>query len=194
MKLAIVGPPHSGKSCLRESLRLAMIAERPGLRPYCLDTTPDGEGAWFQAAYQKDPLLATQLKSRKRREFDWQWTIQASTWVRQCALPVTIIDTGGRIDAKLAAICRWASHAVLISGKPANLPEWRLFLEALGLPLIAEINSHRHWVDSQFTLSGEIARLVLGGLERGQDRSDDPAIRSLVRRVLALSLGQPTPG
>lgn len=192
MKVAIVGPPHSGKSCLRESLRKALMVAQPGLRPYCLDTTPDGEGAWFQAAFQKDPSLATQLKSRKRREFDWQWTMQACTWVRQCALPLTIVDTGGRLDAKLAAICRWATHAILISGKAQELPEWRLFLSALGLPTVAEIVSQREWVESSYVIREDVAYVELGGLERGLDRSSDPAIELLASRVVQL-LGVSTP-
>jgi CRISPR-associated protein Csx3 len=47
VKVVLCGPPHSGKSCLREGLKQAIRQIPNAPYPYVLTACPDGEGAWY---------------------------------------------------------------------------------------------------------------------------------------------------
>ena len=63
MKIVLCGPPHSGKSCLREGLKQALTEHAGAPYPYVITANPDGEGAWFQAAVSLDREQAMQHKA-----------------------------------------------------------------------------------------------------------------------------------
>ena len=69
MKIALCGPPHSGKSVLRERLNRAIRALAPDVYPYVLTTNPDSEGSWFQETYQRDSELANHLKAATKQKW-----------------------------------------------------------------------------------------------------------------------------
>ena len=87
MKIALCGPPHSGKSVLRERLKEALFAQAPGLYPYVLTANPDGEGSWFQAAYQRDPAEALALKGVAKRKWTPEYADLFAGWVRNATAP-----------------------------------------------------------------------------------------------------------
>jgi CRISPR-associated protein Csx3 len=72
LKVVLYRPPHSGKSCLREGLKQALMVEhRLGNAPYpyVLTACLDGEGAWYSEAARRDVALARQWKDAyKARE------------------------------------------------------------------------------------------------------------------------------
>jgi len=67
MKIALCGPPHSGKSVLRERLKAEIRRISPNVYPLFITANPDGEGSWFQETYQIDPELAREFKVSARR-------------------------------------------------------------------------------------------------------------------------------
>src|ERR1022692_234938 len=140
MKIVLGGPPRSGKSCLRERLKTA-LRNRAGLYAYVLTLNPDGEGAWFQEAYHADSTLAVRLRAAHKEPWTDEHVPIYAEWVRECTHPLTLLDVGGRPDARNELICAAATHAILLAPDEAGFLPWREFCGKLRLPLLAEIRS-----------------------------------------------------
>ena len=73
IKVVLAGPPRSGKSCLREGLKQAILGfktESSGVPyPYVITACPDGEGAWFQETMEKYPEIAKACKAAYKGKF-----------------------------------------------------------------------------------------------------------------------------
>ena len=158
-------------------------------RPYPIDTTPDGQGAWFQLTASRFQKLAEELKERKKRPFDWAQALLAAGWMKRCRLPLVLVDTGGRLDAKLAVICRYATHAILVAREGADCEEWRQFIQGMDWDLLAVVwSSQSDGADSPGPIPGtKPPQLVVHGLERGRDISASPAVgwicKNIARRI-----------
>ncbi len=184
MKIVICGPPHSGKSVFREGLKQA-IRRIPGAPyPYVITACPDGEGAWFQETANRDAADAERLKAEYKSSlngFTPEFVKRIADSVKFCELPLVFIDIGGRTSNENRAICRNATHAIILYGDPAKLLEWREFCNELGLEVIAEIFSDYH--GSNDTVQGICPDSVFRGsihyLERGEDVSQRECLRAL---------------
>jgi len=192
MKVVLCGPPHSGKSCLREGLKQA-IRRQPGAPyPYVITGCPDGEGAWFQEAALRDPELARELKEAYKAKFTPEFVDRVEASVRNCALPLTLVDVGGRTSPENRRICAPATHAVILAGDMSKVPEWLAFCEDCGLSVVAVIESAYH--ASEDTVLGIGPDGVLRGsvhhLERGEDNSARPMVVALAEYLVRLAAGE----
>jgi hypothetical protein len=173
LKVILAGPPHSGKSCLRDRLSRAISFNFPNLS-YVITACPDGEGSWFAETHSRNPELAVSLKQQGKTVFTDKNADLYSAWVRNCDHPLTLIDIGGKISEQNRKICAGASHAVLVFADESKLAEWREFCKKLGLVIIAEIRSDLS-SSSDVPLSssedgvfrGTIHNLVRGNLQSG---------------------------
>jgi len=196
IKVALCGPPHSGKSCLREGLKGA-VNRITDAEPYCYVITacPDGEGAWFQKSLRQNPELAKELKRRYNEKFGFspEYVLLAAKRVRRCTRPLTLVDIGGKADEKNEVICAGATHAVILTGDTQRIPEWRDFTARVGLSVVAEIQSDYTGVadvvrwDTPDFLKGSIHRL-----ERGEPVADRPMIQALAELLLRLARASET--
>ena len=188
MKIVLGGPPRSGKSCLRQGLKDA-VRRIPGAPyPYVITACPDGEGAWFQETVANDPELAARLKAAYKSRFTDAFVERVAVSVRNCTETLTIVDVGGIPDAFNETICKHATHAILLAGDPARLPEWREFCSRVNLRILAEIHSDYDGLDD--VVDGEDRNGVFRGsvhhLERGEDVSRRPLVEALARHVVRL--------
>lgn len=169
MKIVLCGPPHSGKSCLRYGLKEAIKAIDEKLYPYVITACPDGEGSWFQETASLNPNLAGDLKTPYKAKFTDDRAALMAEWVRNCNLPLTLIDIGGIPDEKNERICSSATHAIILYRDPSQIPEWIEFCERLNLRVIAVIFSdYGATADRSLVLSnGDIYRGSVHFLERG---------------------------
>jgi len=185
MKVILCGPPRSGKSCLREGLKKA-IRSIPGA-PYCYVITacPDGEGAWFQETANADPERAAQLKAAYKSTFTPEFVKRVADSVRDCKLPLTLVDIGGIPSAENKAICGSATHAIILAGDLDRLPEWREFCRELKITVIAEIHSdYSGAVDTVPVLGADgVWRGSVHHLERGEAVDARPTIKSLAQTL-----------
>ncbi|MCU0527763.1 MAG: hypothetical protein MUF72_23445 [Elainella sp. Prado103] len=191
MKVVLCGPPHSGKSCLREGLKQALlILHRVGQAPYpyVLTACPDGEGAWYAEAAQRDPDLAYQLKQAYKSKFTPEFAQEKAKQVQQLDLPLTIIDVGGRIDDKNRWIMAPATHAVILSNDVAGIPEWQQVCDELHLNVIAILYSDYHATADHIAAETPILRGAIHHLERGEPNHDRPMIKALAARLAQLSV------
>ena len=184
MKIVLGGPPRSGKSCLRERLKAA-LRTRAGLYALVLTVNPDGEGAWFQEAYQADSALAVRLKAAHKDAWTDEHVRVYAEWVRECTHPLTLLDVGGRPDARNEVICSAATHAILLAPDETSFVPWREFCEKLGLPLLAEVRSV--YTAAGDSVDGVGAGGVLRGavhyLERGRLEGERPMIDALADHI-----------
>ena len=189
MKIVLMGPPRSGKSTLREGLKQA-IRRIPGAPyPYIITACPDGEGAWFQETFRRSPEEARKLKEEYKRSlggFNPAQVEKFATWVRECNLPLTLVDVGGVASPENRQICAAATDAIILYTNEENLQEWREFCRSLGLRIIAEVFSDYHGRED--VILGEGPDGVLRGsvhhLERGEDCSQRPMVIALAKKIL----------
>ncbi len=132
---------RSGKSCLREGLKQAIKAVPGAPYPYVITACPDGEGSWFQETVTNDPELAKQLKSAYKSKFTLEFVERIASSVRECQLPLTLVDIGGIPSEENKRICAAATHAIILAGDMNRVPEWREFCAGLKIKVIAEIFS-----------------------------------------------------
>lgn len=189
-KVVICGPSQSGKSCLREGLKQAISNIAGAPYPYVITACPDGEGAWYSEAAQRDLELAQQLKAAYKAKFTPEFATKAASWVRNANTPLNIIDVGGRITDENRIIMREATHAVILSGKNEKIPEWQEFCESLGLRIVAIIHSDledkEDVIESKSpVLTGKVHRLV-----RGEDVSRRGMVQVLARVLVGLGSKQ----
>lgn len=185
-KVVICGPPQSGKSCLREGLKQAISNIAGAPYPYVITACPDGEGAWFSEAAQRDPDLARRLKDEYKAKFTPEFAQKAAGWVRSANTPLNIIDVGGQITDENRVIMREATHAVILSGEKQKVPEWQEFCESLGLRIVtiihSDIEAQEDVIDSELpVLTGRVHRLV-----RGEDVSGREMVQALAKVLVGL--------
>ena len=186
MKIVLCGPPHSGKSVMREGLKQAIRQLPDAPYPYVITACPDGEGSWFQESSARNPKLASELKKNYKGSFSPGFVRRIAESVRNCNLPLTLIDIGGKITKENREICDGADHAIILYGNPAKLQEWRDFCKNLSLTIIAEIFSDYRGKEDSLSSQKNLFRGSVHYLERGEDVSQRPCIKALARHILSL--------
>ena len=192
MKVVLCGPPHSGKSCLREGLKQAILAiHRVGKAPYPYFITgcPDGEGSWYIETVRNNPDLAAQLKREYKAKFTWAFAEKIAFDVKNASLPLTLIDVGGKIDGKNRLIMEHATHGVILAGDLGKVGEWERFCRELNLKVIAIIHSDYEGKFDAIECEYPILRGSVHYLERGEDVSQRPMVQVLARVLVGLSNG-----
>lgn len=194
MKVILAGPPRSGKSCLREGLKQA-IRRVPGAPyPYVITACPDGEGAWFQETVNLDPKLAAECKAAYKAKFTTEFVQRVADSVKNCQLPLTLVDIGGIPSAENEQICAAASHVILLAGDSQEqswdqrLTVWHEFCGKLGLRIIAEIHSDYRGTEDTVPVLGEdgVWRGSVHYLERGESVHERETVRALAEILVRL--------
>ena len=187
-KIVLCGPPRSGKSCMRQGLKGAIRRIPDAPYPYVVTACPDGEGAWFQETVNVDPEVAAQCKATYKSKFTPEFVRRVADSVKNCSLPLTLVDIGGIPSPENEAICASATHAILLAGDLNRLPEWREFCGKLGIKIIAEIHSDYHGTEDILPQLGEdgIYRGSVHHLERGEPVADRPTIRALAEILVGM--------
>ena len=189
MKVVLCGPPRSGKSCMRQGLKDA-VRRIPGAPyPFVITACPDGEGSWFQETVNADPALAAACKAAYKAKFTPEFVVRIAASVRNCALPLTLVDIGGIPSVENEAICASATHAVLLAGDLNRLPEWREFCRKMGLEVVAEIHSDYNGTKDAAPALGEdgIWRGSVHHLERGEPVAERATIKALAEILVGMA-------
>ncbi len=200
IKVILCGPPQSGKSCLRDGLKRAVLGNLGAPYPYVITACPDGEGSWHQQSYKNNQNLAKQIKPQNKGDVTPEFAQQAAQWVRSANQLINIIDVGGKISAENKLIMQEATHSVIIAGDSSKFTEWEEFCRSLNLQVIARIQSQLeaekdevslHWpknTNKQLKtfplLTGVVHRLT-----RGEDLSNRPMIQALADLLIHLTKG-----
>ncbi|MGF2013969.1 hypothetical protein [Nostoc sp. DedVER01b] len=190
IKVVLCGSPHSGKSCLREGLKQAMMSmHRAGKAPYpyFITACPDGEGAWFAETVRNNPALAQQLKDEYKSKFTLEFAQQKAIQVKNACLPLNLIDLGGKIDDKNKLIASYATHALILFRDITQITPWREFCLELNLQIIACIHSDYDGVADRIDFESSMLIGSIHRLQRGEDISERPMVQELARLLVGLS-------
>ena len=187
LKVILCGPPHSGKSCLREGLKEAIKRINGSTYPYMITACPDGEGSWYAETVRRDKDLAKELKDNNKVEiFTDEFAENFAGWVNATSVPLNIIDVGGRITPQNRQILKQGTHAIILSGKPSETSDWVDFCEELGLKVIANIRSELDASEDAIATTTPILTGVVRPFERGEDVSHRPMVEALAKMLVDL--------
>ncbi len=190
MKIILCGPPHSGKSCMREGLKQAIRAIPRSQYPYFITACPDGEGAWFQETANRSPEEARKLKDDYKKAvggFSPEFVERIANSIRDCPLPLALADIGGIPDEKNKEICEHATHAIILFNDQCRVDEWRRFCHELNITIIAEIYSDYRGKEDTVGITEDIFTGTIHHLERGEDVSRRNCIRALAKYLVRLT-------
>ena len=175
MKIAVCGPPHSGKSVF-----LGGLCENlpRGLR-YLFRACPDGEGTWTYKGNGSEGY-------RRKGEFspgivDWYCQSLANCKMAE----VILIDIGGIPSKENRRILTEGevNHAIILAGDMGKVSEWEQFLEECQVRVITTIHSDYHGIKDET----EVSPMVVHHLERGDESVESrPAIRATAEIILNL--------
>jgi len=191
MKIIICGPPHSGKSVLREGLKKAILAIPNASYPYFITACPDGEGAWFQETASRFPEESLKLKEEYKRAlggFTPEFVERVSDSIKKCSLPLTFADIGGILDIINKKICMNATHAIILFNNYSNIHDWRKFCYDLGLKIIAEIYSDYNGKEDSTEIMDGLLIGTVHHLERGVDVSCRVGVIAIAEYLLKLGV------
>lgn len=188
-KIAIGGPPHSGKTVLMGLLRALLPRDKFAV----VEAAPDGEGitGW---SFEGDPELvrAVRRKGKFLEEFV-DWVVDS---VRNSGMPLTFADLGGMLVAedgsfsptgrkltpqneRILGECDYL--IVIASPKYAEaVPAWLAEAQRLGVKPIAVLESVLAGADDEVGEAGLPLRARITKLER-----EAPPVGSSVARTLA---------
>ena len=188
MKVVICGPDNSGKSCLREGLKQAILPIQYAPYPYVISAKPDGEGTWFSEAARADPENAERLRQAYEAQFTSEFAALRAQWVSSTDLPLTVIDVAGKISPENRLIMSQATHAVILTRDMSQADAWKKFCTELNLKVIALI--HSDYGGKADRIEAEEPLLVgsIHYLERGEDISQRPIVQVLARLLVRQTL------
>lgn len=199
-KIVLAGPPRSGKSCLRAGLKEALKRIPGAPYPYVITACPDGEGSWFQETVSQDPDLAAAAKAAYKAKFTPEFVRRVAESVRNCTLPLSLVDIGGIPSEENKQICAAATHAILLAGDDPKTGEswdsrlipWWEFCQELGLTVVSVIYSDYHGKEDKFEGIGAdgIFRGSIHYLDRKvkvDELRERPTIRALTEFLAAFA-------
>lgn len=171
MKVAIVGPPHSGKTVFLGGLCENLSRDKRFLFRAC----PDGEGSWTW----RSPEAA---KYRRKGVFNSRivdWYVEK---LRTSNLaPIVLVDVGGKMTPENRRILSEVDTAVILSGTLDAIEEWEAFCKDCGCEILARIHSNYH-ASGDDPMSDP---MVVHHLERGEDVSRRPTIQRVAEIILS---------
>ncbi|MDF5722356.1 MAG: CRISPR-associated protein Csx3 [Rhizonema sp. PD37] len=200
IKVVLCGPRQSGKSCLRDGLKRAILGKLGAPYPYVITACPDGEGSWHQEACENNPSVAIDYRRDNRADFTLEYAQEAAKWVKSANQLINIIDVGGKTSPENEIIMQPATHAVILSGDVTKFAEWEAFCKSLKLKITAKIHSQLDAVEDEVLFTDgwqgktnellETTPLLTGRvhrLQRGENLSTRPMVQALAETLIHLT-------
>jgi CRISPR-associated protein Csx3 len=164
--VAIVGPPHSGKTVFLGTLYSA-LEQRFESKPFWNDvffvsSAPDGEGKWSAQIPQR---YADILRRKGAFTMDFAERSGRRLNALRQSKRLVVADLGGRIDGKQGPILRECTHVLVVSRNAGASAEWRGAAAVFDLPVIGEVESLL--LPCSEVLDAEPFRCRVGPFERG---------------------------
>lgn len=186
LKVVLCGPPNTGKTCLREGLKQALLKTTNAPDSYIISGCPDGDGAWFSETARNYPDLARKLKDEYKAKFTPEFAEKKAKDVEVIKNSILVFDVGGKISPENRLIMAKATHAVILANTEAEVKQWQAFCDELHLPVIAILYSDYH--GTRDSIENESPLLVgsVHHLDRSQETFSRPAIQKLARVLIDL--------
>lgn len=158
--VAIVGPPHSGKSVFLQLLKNHFYPEYND-DFFIFRACPDGEGNW---STEIPPEVRDAIRVKK--VFDDDFPLITANQIEQLSKSkkLLLVDCGGIIDKKNQIIMNACNSAIIISSKVDEICEWLGACKSSDLEIIAIIESV--WENSSQVISEKPLRFRIGKFDR----------------------------
>lgn len=194
IKVAVCGFPQTGKSCLIEGIKQALMAQLEIPYPLVIRACPDGEGAWHHQAQVNHAALAENARIQNKGVWNQAFAETAVGWVRSANQVINLIDTGGKISPENRLILAEATHAMILYKTPAERQQWWDFCQLLPLPAIAVIESCWGEGDDEVVWQSEETAMLLSGVVYGLSRQTEglankPMIQAISQLLINLVRG-----
>ncbi|QSR89288.1 CRISPR-associated protein Csx3 [Methylacidiphilum caldifontis] len=173
--VAIIGPPHSGKSVLVYSLvkRLRNALGEEGQREvFVLRACPDGEGDWF---VEGDPQLVKILRYKGSWNEEFVGKVVEDIEKLQESKRVLLVDCGGKIDRYNQRILNACTSCIIVTrkGDVLEMKQWEGAALCCNLQLLAWIQSTQQYVSKKLTT--DPPSFLIGKLERHAEPPEIPS-------------------
>jgi CRISPR-associated protein Csx3 len=195
VKLALGGPPNSGKSCLREGLKQQIMGILDAPYPYVISGCSDGEPAGMQEIYNRDPKLAKDIKQICKADLTLKYAEQTAKAIKSINGLITIVDLGGILSEENKLIVSECTHVVILAGNNGkrsyqdSLAEWESFCTELGVPVVAKIHSDLEASVDRIDTESPLLTGMIHHLSRGEDVSSRAMIQALAKLIVELTGG-----
>ena len=189
IKVVLCGFANTGKTCLRDGLKQALLQIPHAPESYFISACPDGDGSWYGETARRDLDLAKQLRAEYKARFTPEFAEQKAQEVKGINTPIFVFDVGGKISNANRLIMAHGTHAVILVKDKDEIAPWEEFCRSLGLQVIAIIYSDYHGIEDTIESEVPILRGSVHRLERGEDVSSRPMLQSLAQGLVGLSDG-----
>ena len=190
IKVAVCGFPQTGKSCLIEGIKQALMTQLDVPYPLVIRACPDGEGSWHHQAQLNQAALAENTRIQNKGVWNQAFAETAAGWVRSANQVINLIDTGGKISPENRIILAAATHAIILYKTEAERQQWLEFCQSLDLPVIAVVQSR--WGEEEDEVSegeGGLIGAVYGLSRQTEGLAAKPMIQALSRLLIELVRG-----
>ena len=181
IKVVLCGFPNTGKTCLRDGLKQALLQIPHGPASYFISGCPDGDGSWYGETARRDPDLAKQLKAEYKARFTPEFAQKKAQEIKGVNTPIFVFDVGGKISQDNRLIMAHATHAVILVKDENDVAPWEELCHSLGLRVMAIIYSDYHGVEDVIASEIPVLKGIVHRLQRGEDVYERPMIQALAR-------------
>ena len=182
IKVAVGGPPHSGKSVFLSLLRGLLPREQFAM----VEGAPDGEGitGW---SHEGDAELSRAI--RRKGKFLVEFVDWVARSVRGSTAPVTLVDLGGIRSPENERILRECTHFIVLATPKyeAEVAPWIDFGKACGCEPLAVLESVLEGADDEIFSAGTPLRARITRLDRENPPVGSPTARAVAQRILELA-------
>ncbi|MBD2677346.1 MULTISPECIES: CRISPR-associated protein Csx3 [Nostoc] len=190
LKIVLCGFANTGKTCLRDGLKQALLQIPDAPESYFISGCPDGDGSWYSETARRDPDLAAQLKAQYKAGFTPEFAKLKAQEVRGINTPIFVFDIGGKISDENRLIMAEASHAVILVKDESEIAPWEKLCAELKLQVIAIIFSDFHGNNDVVETELPIVCGSVHRLKRGEDVSQRPMVQALARLLVGFCKGE----
>jgi len=164
--IAILGPPHSGKSVFLYALFKELLEsdfEYFNNQAFIIKGAPDGEGLWSSEISQS---LVKRIRYKNQFSNNFvQNVIKHINSIRKTK-SLIFIDCGGKINEANSRILAYCNSAIIISNDKDKANDWKKAYISDKLKLIAEIHSTNNSKTKIKYKKNELFDMTLSGLNR----------------------------
>ena len=190
-KVVLCGPPHLGKTVLREALKRAVMKlENAPKDFYVISASPDGEGVWFSETAQNYPALAAKLKAEYQARLTPEFARFKAQDISNVKSSLLLFDVGGRIPTEEnRIIMSQATHAIMLARTEQDVADWQEFCEKeleKPLPFIAIVYSDFEGTKDTIVSEEPVLTATVHRLARDEDASNRPTVKALAKLLVNL--------
>ena len=192
VKVVLCGSSNTGKTCLREGLKQAILKTSNAPDSYVISGCPDGDGSWFSETAQQYPELASKLKEEYKANFTPEFAQAKAREIGVIKTPLLLFDVGGKVNAdgtitqENQLIMAQATHAIILAKTEMEVHQWQEFCTQLNLPVGAIIFSDYYGSQDCIEANFPVFRATLHSLKRGVDISTRPIVQQLAQFLVDL--------